>query len=224
MTVGGPDLPRGVGFFMARIAFFVDGFNLYHALDYLRTGPDHLRYRRYKWCNLSKLASLFVGKLDILQQVFLFTAYATWDPDKVARHKLFVRANESVGVSVIFGEFKRKEKRCGICHKRYPTFEEKQTDVNIALYLLQLAILDQYDRAVIISGDTDLIPAIKVVRLTFPNKQIGVILPIGRSSEDLIKQADFKHKMREHHLASSRFPDVMTLPDKSTLECPLNWR
>ena len=95
--------------------------------------------------------------------------------------------------------------------KGTPTFEEKQTDVNIALQLLQLAILDQYDRAIILSGDTDLIPAIKAVRLTFPHKQIGVILPIGRSSEDLLQQADFKHKMREHHLASSRFPDIVTL-------------
>ena len=209
---------------MARIAFFIDGFNLYHSLDYLRTGPDHFKYRRYKWCNLHKLASLFVGKLDSLQQVLLFTAFATWDPGKVARHRLFIRANESVGVSVVLGEFKRKEKLCYLCHQRYPTFEEKQTDVNIALQLLQLAILDQYDRAVIVSGDTDLIPAIKAVRLTFPHKQIGIIIPIGRSSEDLIKQADFKHKMREHHLASSRFPDIVTLADKSTLECPPSWR
>jgi hypothetical protein len=209
---------------MARIAFFIDGFNLYHALDYFGTGPDHFKYRRYKWLNLHKLASLFVGRLDSLQHVLLFTAYATWDPAKVARHKLFVRANETVGVSVVYGEFKRKEKRCGLCHQRYPTFEEKQTDVNIALQLLQLAILDQYDRAIILSGDTDLIPAIKAVRLTFPHKQIGVILPIGRSSEDLLQQADFKHKMREHHLASSRFPDIVPLTDGSTLECPLTWR
>ena len=32
VTVGGPDLLRGVGFFIAKVAFFIDGFNLYHAL------------------------------------------------------------------------------------------------------------------------------------------------------------------------------------------------
>lgn len=209
---------------MAKVAFFIDGFNLYHALDYLESGSDHFRYRKYKWLNLYKFASLFVGRLDKLEQVILFTAFATWDPAKVARHRLFIRANESVGVSVVYGEFKRKDKRCRLCRQRYSTFEEKQTDVNIALHLLQLAIMGQYDRAVIVSGDTDLIPAIKAVRVTFPQKEIGVILPIGKSSEDLLKQADFRHKMREHHLESCRFPDVIPLADGSALECPATWK
>lgn len=202
----------------------MDGFNLYHALDYVRVGPDHYRYRKFKWLNLYKLASLYVGRLDTLDRVLLFTALATWVPDKVARHKIFIRANEAAGVSVVYGEFKRKDKHCPLCKGRYPKFEEKQTDVNIALSLFQLAVTDQYDRAVIVSGDTDLIPAIKAVRATFPHKQIGVILPIGRSSEDMLKNADFRFKMREHHLISSRFPDQIVLPDKSTLDCPLNWK
>jgi hypothetical protein len=89
---------------MAKYIFFVDGFNLYHALDYTHTGPDHFKYRKFKWLNLQKLASLYVGRLDTLEKVILFTAFATWDPAKVARHKLFVRANESVGVQVVYGE------------------------------------------------------------------------------------------------------------------------
>src|SRR5690242_15359370 len=100
----------------------------------------------------------------------------------------------------------------------------RETNVNIALSLFRFAVTDQYDRAVVVSGDTDLIPAITAVRATFPHKQIGVILPVGRSSEDLIKHADFKFKMREHHLISSRFPDQITLADKSTIDCPLTWR
>jgi uncharacterized LabA/DUF88 family protein len=208
---------------MAKIVFLIDGFNLYHALDYAEEGPP-TRYTRYKWLNLWKFASLYVGRLDTLEKVLLFTALATWDPQKVARHKLFIRANESQGVSVVYGEFKRKDKRCRLCKKSYSTFEEKQTDVNIALSLFQLAVQEQYDRAVIVSGDTDLIPAIKAVRATFPQKQIGVIIPIGRSSQDMIKNADFRFRMREHHLASSRFPDKFELPDKSTLDCPLNWK
>lgn len=146
---------------MAKYIFFVDGFNLYHAVDYYTLGADHFRYRKYKWLNLYKLASLYVGRLDTLEKVILFTAFATWDPGKVARHKLLIRANESVGVEVVYGEFKRKDKLCRLCKRRSPSFEEKQTDVNIALSLFRLAVTDQCDRAVIISGDTDLIPAIK---------------------------------------------------------------
>ncbi len=214
----------GPDFFIAKYVFFVDGFNLYHALDYSQTGPDHFRYRKLKWLNLQKLASLYVGRLDSLDSVLLFTALATWDRAKVARHKLFIRANENAGVRVIYGEFKRKDKDCHICKGKYQSFEEKQTDVNIALSLFRLAVTDQYDRAVIVSGDTDLIPPIKAVRATFPQKQIGVVLPIGRSSEDMIKHADFKFKMREHHLMTSRFPDQIILPDKSVLDCPDSWK
>jgi hypothetical protein len=208
---------------MAKYVFFVDGFNLYHALDYTHEGPNHFRYGRFKWLNLHRLASLYVGRLDTLEKVLLFTALATWDPGKLARHKLFIRANENAGVEVTYGEFKRKDKHCHVCKGKYKTFEEKQTDVNIALSLFRLAVTDRYDRAVIVSGDTDLIPAIKAVRATFPQKQIGVIIPIGRSSEDLIKHADFKFKMREHHLVSSRFPDQIVLPDRSALDCPPTW-
>ena len=209
---------------MAKIVFLIDGFNLYHALDHTESSKPATKYCKYKWLNLWKFSSLFVGSADTLERVILFTAFATWDPQKVARHKLFVRANESVGVSVVYGEFKRKSKRCRLCKKNYTTFEEKQTDVNIALTLFRLAVQEQYDRAVIVSGDTDLIPAIKAVRATFPHKEIGVILPIGRSSEDMMKNADFRYKMREHHLASCRFPDQVLLPDHSSLVCPITWR
>jgi uncharacterized LabA/DUF88 family protein len=137
---------------------------------------------------------------------------------------LLIRVNENAGVSVVYGEFKRKDKKCRLCHKLFQTFEEKQTDVNIALELFRLAYLGQYDRAVIISGDTDLIPAIKAVRSTFPQKQIGVMIPIGKSSEDILKQADFRFKMKESHLISSRFENTLRFPDNSTIECPLSWR
>lgn len=172
----------------------------------------------------AQAASLFVGPLDTLSEVLYFTALATWMPEKAERHKLFIRAQESEGVTIIYGEFKRKDKRCLLCRNRYSTFEEKQTDVNIAIHLLQLAIQDRYDRAVIVSGDTDLIPAVKAVRVTFPGKQIGIMIPIGGSSEDLKKHADFRFKMREHHLASSRFPSLLRLSDGTTLECPPTWR
>jgi len=96
--------------------------------------------------NLKHLAGLSVGPLDSLEQVLMFTAFATWDPGKVARHKLFIRANENAGVSVIYGEFKRKDKYCKLCRRESRSFEEKQTDVNIALELFRLAYLDKYER------------------------------------------------------------------------------
>ena len=43
----------------------------------------------------------------------------------------------------------------------------------------------KFDKAFIISGDSDLIPSIRAVKESFPGKEIGVIVPIGRSAIDL---------------------------------------
>lgn len=227
MVALAPAPQRGAGFFlsilMAKIVVFVDGFNLYHALDYFGDGPDHDRYRKYKWLNLKKLASMFVFGKDTLEEVLYFTTIPTWNAGKTARHRLYIRALENEGVRVVYGEFKRKQKHCHLCKGYFWSFEEKQTDVNIALYLFILAIQDRYEKAIIISGDTDLLPAVKAVRSIFLGKQIGLVIPVGRASEDFKKQVDFHYKMREHHLVKSQFPDPITLSDSTTLARPATW-
>lgn len=203
---------------MAKVYVLVDGFNLYHALD---ANPS---YHPFKWLSLTHLSKCYVLGRDTLEAVEYFTTLATWDPAKVARHQLFIKANETQGVKVTYGEFKRKKRKCPECGKPIRTYEEKQTDVNIALRLFELAVQDRYDKAIIISGDTDLIPAVKVVQKTFPAKKIGVVIPIGRASEDLKQQVDFHHKMKAQHLVSSRFDDPLLLADGSALHCPPRWK
>ncbi len=204
---------------MARIFFFVDGFNCYHAFD------ARERYRKYKWVSLSKLCGCYVTeKRDTISGIEYFTALAAWDLGKVARHNIFIKAQENEGVKIVYGEFKRKNRKCRLCQKIFKTFEEKQTDVNIAIRLFQLGIQDRYDKAIILSGDTDLLPAIKAVQTTFPSKQVGVVIPIGRASEDLKKQTDFHYRMKEKHLQSSRYTDTVSLTDGSSLVCPPNWK
>lgn len=176
--------------FMAKIYVLVDGFNLYHALD---TNPT---YHRYKWLSLTKLSKCFVLRGDSLAGVEYFTTLATWDQAKVARHRLFIKANEVEGVKITYGVFKRKQRKCPECSKIVTKFEEKQTDVNIALRLFELAVQDKYEKAIIVSRDTDLIPAVKAVQKPFPAKKIGVMIPIGRASEDLKQQTDFHHRMK----------------------------
>lgn len=208
---------------MAKVIAFIDGFNLYHALNYLQGHSNHQKYWKYKWLNLKKLASMFVFGKDTLEEVLYFTTLATWDAGKTARHRLYIRALESEGVQIIYGEFKRKKKHCQLCKKDFWSFEEKQTDVNIALFLLVRAIQERFDKAIIFSGDTDLLPAVKMVRHVFLGKQIGLVIPIGRASEDFKQKVDFHYKMREHHLAKSLFSDPLILKDGSSLAKPPNW-
>jgi uncharacterized LabA/DUF88 family protein len=192
---------------MAKICFLIDGFNLYHAL------AAHKRYTKYKWVSFAKLCSCFVTKADSVAGIEYFTTLATWDPQKVVRHKIFIKAQENDGIRIICGSFKRRDRKCMLCKRVYRTFEEKKTDVNIAIRLFQLAIEDGFDKAIIVSGDSDLLPAMKAVQATFPSKPIGVVVPIGRASEELIAASDFHYRMKEKHLLSSRFPDTITLRD-----------
>ncbi len=205
-------------FAMNRVIFFVDGFNLYHALVHNR------RYHKYKWLDLTRLARCYVTKEDIIEEIYYFTALTTWSPDKMRRHKILIRALQGAGVNVVYGQFRRRDHVCRLCKGTYQTFEEKQTDVNIAIHLLKLAIQDRYDTAIIISGDSDLVPSIKAVQAIFPAKRIGVVIPIGRRAEILKQVSDFHSKMKEKHLSSSLFPEEIDIGGDQRLVRPPLWR
>jgi uncharacterized LabA/DUF88 family protein len=83
---------------------------------------------------------------------------------------------------------------------------------------------DSWDTAMIVSGDSDLIPAIKAVKATFPVKQIGIIIPIGRRAEELKQSADFHKKVKEKHLKTCQFENVLHLGDGSQLSRPDSWK
>jgi len=51
---------------------------------------------------------------------------------------------------------------------QYQTYEEKRTDVNIAIKILEDAFLWKYERAIIMSWDSDIVPAIESVKKNFP--------------------------------------------------------
>jgi uncharacterized LabA/DUF88 family protein len=163
-------------------------------------------------------------KNEQLVDIIYFTALATWNLEKVRKHKLFIRANELKGVHVVYGEFKKRDKICSLCNKKYQTFEEKQTDVNIAIQLFKLSIEDKYDKAIIISGDSDLIPSIHAVRNTFPNKRIGVVIPIGRRADALKNACDFYMKMKEKHLSSAIMEHRIKINHNEYIEGPQDWK
>lgn len=201
---------------MTRVSFFIDGFNLYHALD-------NDRLQQFKWLNLRKLAESFLRKQDSLSDIFYFTAFANWDADKVNRHKLFIRAQEHFGVTPIFGEFRKTNRRCRVCGRNYETFEEKETDVNIAIKLFEQASQNTYDRAIILSGDSDQVPAIRAIKKNYPTKSVGILIPPGRKAKFLKQEASFHFKIENMHLSTSKLPHTITLPNGTQISCPSGW-
>lgn len=184
-----------------RVSAYIDGFNLYHALEDLK--KHHL-----KWLDLRRLCEVYAPKPDHeLTTVYYFSAFATWRPDAFSRHQAFVHALEASGVEAILGRFKEKDRICRKCGSAWKDHEEKQTDVSIALHLLRDAYEDKYDRALLVSGDSDLAPAVRMVKQRFPHKEIRVVAPLGRPfSMDLVTAAGpttEARKMKFIHLERS---------------------
>ena len=202
---------------MNKTIFFIDGFNLYHAIRANKS------LSRYKWLDLKKLCHCFIKDKNDIKSIYYFTAFATWSPSKVKKHTTFIRVQEYNGIHVVYGEFRKKTRYCTSCKKQINTFEEKETDVNIAISLFEFAYKDLYDTAIIISGDSDLVPAIKTVQRNFPSKKFGILIPPGRRAELLKKETDFHKKIKMKHLIFSRLPDQISIDDKQIISCPPDW-
>jgi uncharacterized LabA/DUF88 family protein len=189
---------------MIRSSFFIDGFNFYHALK--RLDGNHL-----KWVNLRKLMARQTSKSESIGRIYYFSAFADWLPGPKVRHEKYVAALNSENIDVILGNFKRKDRYCNHCKQTSIGHEEKETDVNIALCLLNEAYRNSYDRAYVVSRDSDLKPAIAMIRSLFPEKQIIVVAPphFGHST-DLLSVSNGKRKISKEQIEQCLFPEHVT--------------
>jgi uncharacterized LabA/DUF88 family protein len=203
---------------VSRVIVLADGFNVYHALD------RNPAYRKYKWLDYAALARCYIRGHDTLVRTYLFTTLATWNPAKVARHQRYLHVLRRHGVEVVFGKFKMRDRKCALCHQSFRSPEEKLTDVNIATHLLRGAFTDEYERAILITGDTDLLPAIRAVQTMFPGKEIGAVVPLGNQSNELLAQCDFRFRMKEEHLLRSQLPDEIPDQTHGVIRRPDTWR
>ena len=162
-----------------RVTVYVDGFNLYHSLDDLH--QDHL-----KWLNLWSLSEKLLPEdgSEILTTVKYFSAYATWREHSMRRHQRYVDALKAHGVDVILGRFKEKRNRCLSCNARYISHEEKETDVNIGAHLMADALKNRFERALIISADTDINGVVDLARSEADGKIIHIVSPPERRSRN----------------------------------------
>ena len=209
-----------------KIVAFIDGFNLYHALDD-NFGTGTKPYGKYKWLNYWELAECFTRPEDRLVGVYYFTAFCPWSTSKRRRHKKLVKVQKDRGVLVVRGYFRKRDRKCkatGGCHKGYIDFEEKRTDVNIATMMLTLAFQGKYDKALLITADSDLRPAIEAIRALFPHITIINVVPIKRSGKALRNVVHHQLEMKVKHLKASRLPGTVALNGGTKVSCPQKWQ
>lgn len=156
-----------------RVIVYIDGFNLYHAIDDL--ARPHL-----KWLNVRALAEGLLREGEVLKAVKYFSAYATWRPDAYSRHRAYVTALRSLGVETLMASFKQKPRQCNRCKAKWMSHEEKETDVEIASHMLADALTDEVDRIILISADTDMTPAIRLIARLRPKCEVFVATPPRR--------------------------------------------
>lgn len=99
--------------------------------------------------------------------------------------------------------------------------EEKGSDVNLATYLLLDAFDQDYDLALVISNDSDLVEPIAVVRQRF-GLTVGVVNPQRHTSRALQQVASFYRPLRKGVLASSQLPNQL-VDATGTLTKPAGW-
>ena len=98
--------------------------------------------------------------------------------------------------------------------------EEKGSDVNLAVHLLNDAWLDRYDCAVVATNDSDIAEAIQLVKHG-QRKRIGLITPgSGPSSRQLAAHAHFRARIRRGVLEQSQLPNPIP---GTTIRKPSGW-
>lgn len=83
------------------------------------------------------------------------------------------------------GRYQTKQQTCRSCGSSYIRYEEKETDVNIAVSLVADAAEDFMDAALVVSADSDLVPAIKTAKRIRPDLFIAAAFPPKRYPGEL---------------------------------------
>jgi uncharacterized LabA/DUF88 family protein len=108
--------------------------------------------------------------------------------------------------------FTETSAQCNKCGSRWKRHEEKETDVHFSLTLLEDAIDNVFDRAIIISADSDLVPPVRVIRRRLPGKEVFVATPPGRHAlaRDLLKICNSGTTITPGRLGRCLLPDMVT--------------
>ncbi len=149
------------------------------------------------------------------------------DPDRPNRQQIYLRALKTVpNLEIIEGIFLRHKVSMKLANKDGYALvikhEEKGTDVNIATHLVHDAHNKCFEKAVVISNDSDLVTPISIVtnEMKLP---VTIINPFERNSIQLQKVAtDVKH-IRKGLLRVSQFSEKLT-DEIGEFSIPEKWK
>lgn len=200
-----------------RAIAYIDGFNLYHGLK----DKD---WKQFYWIDPAALAKQLLTGGRVLSGTKYFTARVKSPEDKRDRQSAFLDAIcAQSDAEIILGRFFRHAKPCRSCGVPWVRYEEKMTDSAIAAHLVADAFLDSYDTAILVGGDTDIIPAIKLVRRHFPEKRLEAWFPPRRKNQQVSDACHDGGHINGAHLGPSVMPDEVVAEGGVILKRPESW-
>ncbi len=226
---------------LMKINVYIDGFNFYYAA---------VRGTPYKWLDLRRLCECCFPN-DSIHRIKYFTAHVkarTNDLQQPARQQTYLAALRTIpGVTVHLGSFRSRTKMVVVSESDplagtyvlASVTEEKGSDVNLATELLMDGFRGDYEAAVVISDDSDLIAPVRAVRqnLKLP---VGILSPFPeinpasgkvRYRKDLMRAATsgdpgtvlFFGYLDHQHLAHCLLPDPVVGRDGRLIHKPERW-
>lgn len=210
---------------MLRVRAYIDGFNLYHGI---------VRANRLHWLNLTTFTEKLNGGFPVDKVIYCTARVSSTpdDPNKNQRQHAYLLAVTAAcpNVEIIYGQFRKHDKVKPLAGcKQSPTCcvnvvirEEKGSDVNLASRLLHDAHLGRFDRAIVVSGDSDLVEPVRLVRDEV-KREVWVFNPYARESKELKAVASEYRAIHCSVLRNSQFPDVI----QNTKRCyrkPDEWK
>ena len=123
-----------------------------------------------------------------------------------------------------YGHFLPKKRACVQCGAVWETYEEKMTDVNVAVELLGDAQDDVFDTAIIVSADSDLTSPARAVRQRYPEKRVVVAFPPNRVSKQLRQTATASFTIGRRIISDSQLPERVAKANGYVLRKPPQWQ
>ncbi len=208
---------------------YIDGLNLYYSLRKIHS---------HKWLDLKKLTTAYLPPNRYqINGIKYFTSrvHSTpEDPLKDTRQDIYLRALRTIPeLEIICGHLKKRQSKGRLCYYKNGKYregklitvskwEEKESDVNMATYIVGDAYKYDYDLAVLISNDTDLITPLRYVKEEL-KKKVGIISPRRKIHNLLTNVTHFQNSITPKVLKQSLFPENLK-DNTGPFFCPPKWK
>ena len=203
---------------MNRVIAYIDGFNLYFGLR-------EKGWRRFYWLNVQLLVQNILKFNQELVMTKYFTSRVIGALDKQKRQSTFIEVLETLpNLKIFYGKYQLNPRECPNCGFKDQVPSEKMTDVNIAVEMFSDAVNDEFDIALLLSADSDLVPTVRAIKNAFKQKRIVVVFPPKRESTELSNIAHACLRVGRANFARSLFPDKVKKADGFVLQRPPKWK